>query len=128
LARARGRKPGVLARGYGRAPGAPLNDEGMMLQGRLPWLLQEQDPDRVAAEPIDEARGFGLGGTRGTEQQAPGTDITNRKHGLGQEKGASTYFALRELAPSSLDAVLHIDASVLEGAAFQQREIDLAMA
>ena len=47
--RARGRRPGVLARGYGRAPGAALNDEGMMLQRRLPWLLQEQDPDRVAA-------------------------------------------------------------------------------
>lgn len=49
LARARGRRPGVLARGYGRAPGALLNDEGSMLQRRLPWLLQEQDPDRVAA-------------------------------------------------------------------------------
>ncbi len=49
LARARGRRPGVLARGYGRAPGAPLNDEGTMLQRRLPWLLQQQDPDRVAA-------------------------------------------------------------------------------
>lgn len=48
LARARGRRPGVLARGYGRAPGALLNDEGTMLQQRLPWLLQEQDPDRVA--------------------------------------------------------------------------------
>jgi tetraacyldisaccharide 4'-kinase len=49
LARASGRKPGVLARGYGRAPGDLLNDEGTMLQRRLPWLLQEQDPDRVAA-------------------------------------------------------------------------------
>jgi tetraacyldisaccharide 4'-kinase len=39
----------VLARGYGRAPGAQLNDEGAMLQRRLPWLLQQQDPDRVAA-------------------------------------------------------------------------------
>lgn len=48
LARARGRQPGVLARGYGRAPGAKLNDEGAMLQRQLPWLLQEQDPDRVA--------------------------------------------------------------------------------
>ena len=48
LARAHGRRPGVLARGYGRAPGARLNDEGMMLQRRLPWLLQEQDPDRAA--------------------------------------------------------------------------------
>jgi tetraacyldisaccharide 4'-kinase len=49
LAHACGRRPGVLARGYGRAPGAPLNDEGVMLQRRLPWLLQQQDPDRVAA-------------------------------------------------------------------------------
>jgi tetraacyldisaccharide 4'-kinase len=49
LARARGRRPGVLERGYGAAPGAPLNDEGAMLQRRLPWLLQRQAPDRVAA-------------------------------------------------------------------------------
>ena len=48
LAKARGRTPGVLARGYGRAPGALLNDEGTMLQRRLPWLLQQQDPDRAA--------------------------------------------------------------------------------
>ena len=46
--RARGERPAVLARGYGRAEGARLNDEGEMLQRRLPWLLQEQDPDRVA--------------------------------------------------------------------------------
>ncbi len=49
LAKAAGRRPGVLARGYGRAPGTALNDEGLMLQRQLPWLLQEQDPDRVAA-------------------------------------------------------------------------------
>jgi tetraacyldisaccharide 4'-kinase len=49
LARARGRRPGVLARGYGRSTGEPLNDEGTMLQRRLPDLLQQQDPDRVAA-------------------------------------------------------------------------------
>lgn len=49
MAKQAGRVPGVLARGYGRAPGAQLNDEGMLLQKRLPWLLQEQDPDRVAA-------------------------------------------------------------------------------
>ncbi len=49
LAKGLGKRPGVLARGYGRAPGAQLNDEGAMLQARLPWLLQEQDPDRVAA-------------------------------------------------------------------------------
>ncbi|MCK5943514.1 MAG: tetraacyldisaccharide 4'-kinase [Planctomycetes bacterium] len=49
LAKQAGRTPGVLARGYGRAAGASLNDEGELLQRRLPWLLQEQDPDRVAA-------------------------------------------------------------------------------
>ncbi|MBL8735226.1 MAG: tetraacyldisaccharide 4'-kinase [Planctomycetes bacterium] len=49
LAHARGRRPGVLARGYGRAPGALRNDEGEMLQRRLPFLVQQQDPDRVAA-------------------------------------------------------------------------------
>ena len=49
LAKQQGKVPGVLARGYGRAPGAELNDEGMLLQQRLPWLRQEQDPDRVAA-------------------------------------------------------------------------------
>lgn len=49
LAKQAGKTPGVLARGYGRAEGAELNDEGTLLQRRLPWLLQEQDPDRVAA-------------------------------------------------------------------------------
>lgn len=49
LAHRHGHRVGVLARGYGRQPGARLNDEGMLLQRRLPWLLQEQDPDRVAA-------------------------------------------------------------------------------
>jgi tetraacyldisaccharide 4'-kinase len=39
---------GARARLRARARGA-LNDEGEMLQRRLPWLLQEQDPDRVAA-------------------------------------------------------------------------------
>lgn len=48
LAHRRGKRVGVLARGYGRAPGQRLNDEGAMLQARLPWLRQEQDPDRVA--------------------------------------------------------------------------------
>jgi len=42
-----GRRPGVLARGYGRAPGAELNDEGMLLARRFPDLLQVQDKDRV---------------------------------------------------------------------------------
>ena len=41
------RRPGVLARGYGRATGAALNDEGAMLAARYPGLLQVQDPDRV---------------------------------------------------------------------------------
>lgn len=45
--RAQGIRPGVLARGYGRAPGARLNDEGMLLARRFPDLLQVQDPDRV---------------------------------------------------------------------------------
>ncbi len=57
LARAAGRRPGVLARGYGRAAGAVLNDEGLMLQRQLPWLHQEQDPDRVAAAPRLLAKG-----------------------------------------------------------------------
>ncbi len=56
-ARAVGKRPGVLARGYGRAPGAELNDEGAMLQTALPWLLQEQDADRVAAGQRLLARG-----------------------------------------------------------------------
>ncbi len=47
-ARRLGRRPGVLARGYGRAAGAALNDEGELLAGRFPDLPQVQDPDRVA--------------------------------------------------------------------------------
>ena len=46
-ARQAGRWPGVLARGYGRAPGAELNDEGQLLARRFPDLPQVQDPDRV---------------------------------------------------------------------------------
>jgi tetraacyldisaccharide 4'-kinase len=45
--RAAGVRVGVLARGYRRAPGAELNDEGMLLARRLPGLLQVQDPDRL---------------------------------------------------------------------------------
>lgn len=44
---AAGKRPGVLARGYGRAPGAALNDEGMLLARRFPGLLQVQDAERV---------------------------------------------------------------------------------
>jgi tetraacyldisaccharide 4'-kinase len=47
LAVAAGRRPGVLARGYGRGPGADLNDEGLLLACRFPGLLQVQDQDRV---------------------------------------------------------------------------------
>ena len=49
LAKEQGLRPGVLARGYGRERGAELNDEGTMLQARMPWLLQRQDPNRFAA-------------------------------------------------------------------------------
>jgi len=48
-ARKLGLKPGVLARGYRRAPGEELNDEGRLLHGRFPDLPQLQQPDRVAA-------------------------------------------------------------------------------
>ena len=41
------RKPGVLARGYGRAREEALNDEGLMLASAVPGLPQVQDPDRV---------------------------------------------------------------------------------
>ena len=42
-----GRKPGVLARGYRRAPGEALNDEGKLLEARFEDLPQVQEPDRV---------------------------------------------------------------------------------
>lgn len=48
LLKSHGLRPGVLARGYGRRPGAAWNDEGMLLARRFPDLCQEQDPDRVA--------------------------------------------------------------------------------
>ncbi|MCC6673170.1 MAG: tetraacyldisaccharide 4'-kinase [Planctomycetes bacterium] len=44
---AAGKRVGVLSRGYGRAPGAALNDEGEMLAARFPGLPQVQDVDRV---------------------------------------------------------------------------------
>lgn len=47
-ARKLGLTPGVLARGYRRAPGETLNDEGKLLHGRFPDLAQLQQPDRVA--------------------------------------------------------------------------------
>ncbi len=46
-ARDLGLRPGVLARGYRRAPGEALNDEGKLLQRRFPDLPQVQQPDRV---------------------------------------------------------------------------------
>jgi tetraacyldisaccharide 4'-kinase len=46
-ARQLGRDVGVLARGYGRARGDALNEEGSMLAKRFPGLRQVQDPDRV---------------------------------------------------------------------------------
>src|SRR5687768_6617186 len=45
--RGRGLRPGVLSRGYGRAPGQALNDEGRMLAAAFPGLPQVQEPDRV---------------------------------------------------------------------------------
>lgn len=39
--------PGVLARGYRRAPGEALNDEGKLLASHFKALPQVQDPDRV---------------------------------------------------------------------------------
>lgn len=48
FARDLGRNPGVLARGYRREPGEPLNDEGKLIARRYPGLPQVQCPDRVA--------------------------------------------------------------------------------
>ncbi len=58
--RAAGRRPGVLARGYRRPPGALLNDEGRMLAARFPDLPQEQDPDRVRGGERLVARGVDI--------------------------------------------------------------------
>jgi tetraacyldisaccharide 4'-kinase len=48
---AAGRRPGVLARGYGPRPtGSPLSDEGTLLRDLLgDRVPQEEDPDRYAA-------------------------------------------------------------------------------
>ena len=46
--RERGRHPGILARGYRRAPGMHLNDEGLEIERALGDAVpQVQDPDRV---------------------------------------------------------------------------------
>ncbi|HJP01606.1 MAG TPA: tetraacyldisaccharide 4'-kinase [Planctomycetota bacterium] len=42
----RGRRPGILARGFGRGK-ERLNDEGRLIARELPDALQEQDPDRL---------------------------------------------------------------------------------
>lgn len=60
LLHSHGLRPGVLARGYGRRPGAPLNDEGMLLARRFPDLPQVQDPDRVAGARRLQAQGVDL--------------------------------------------------------------------
>lgn len=56
-AQAEGLRPAILARGYGRAPGAELNDEGLLLRQRHPDVPQVQDPDRVAGAQALERRG-----------------------------------------------------------------------
>lgn len=43
----RGVRPVVLARGYGRAKGAALNEEGEWLRLQVPGLVVLQDPDRA---------------------------------------------------------------------------------
>lgn len=46
--RARGRRPGVLSRGYGPRVAGGLSDEGAVLEGLCgPGLPQREDPDRV---------------------------------------------------------------------------------
>lgn len=42
-------EPAVVARGYGRAEGAELNDEGLLLDSKFEGLVQQQDPNRVLA-------------------------------------------------------------------------------
>ena len=46
--RRRGLSPGLLSRGYGRAGGQELNDEGRQLHERFPAVPHVQDRDRVA--------------------------------------------------------------------------------
>lgn len=60
LARAlerRGRRVGLLSRGYGRARGAEVNDEGELLSRLLPGVPHVQDRDRVAGGLELERRG-----------------------------------------------------------------------
>ena len=46
---ARGKRVVILARGYGRRPGAKLNEEGEWLAAALPSVRVVQDPDRASA-------------------------------------------------------------------------------
>jgi tetraacyldisaccharide 4'-kinase len=46
---AKGKRVVVLARGYGRQPGAKLNEEGEWLAAALPSVRVIQDPDRAGA-------------------------------------------------------------------------------
>ena len=46
---ARGRRPAVLARGYGRRPGEALNEEGEWLRSAVPDMPVLQDPQRGRA-------------------------------------------------------------------------------
>src|SRR5262249_14033405 len=59
LARAQvaaGRRVLIVARGYGRAAGAALNDEGAWLRAAVPRARVGQDPDRAAAARRELAR------------------------------------------------------------------------
>ena len=58
--RALGGNPGVLSRGYGRADGAVMNDEGALLAERLPHLPQVQQADRVTGAIEIAAQGADL--------------------------------------------------------------------
>lgn len=53
----RGLLAGVLARGYGRAEGEELNEEGKLIASLLPRVPQVQDPNRVAGSVELEEHG-----------------------------------------------------------------------
>ncbi len=55
--RERGLNPAVLSRGYKKARGEALNDEGKLIGMRFPGILQVQDPDRVKAARMIESQG-----------------------------------------------------------------------